>query len=315
VYFSSRLLSRISRIDYATGNVVYNMGQDFPSGDVDFGDGLFERQHSPQLLPSGNMMVFDNGPVGGPSYAIELAFTGDPPTSASIVWQWQTPEAVGNRGDADRLANGNTLVTAGPLGTIFEVDPLGTELWSLQITGEATDKAERIPHLIDPGPGCDDGWDNDGDGLVDLADLGCDDAADPSEKSALLACDDGWDNDGDGRTDFDPETFANPGDEASVPAGSGDPGCKDPSWSTESPQCQDGINNDLGQDSNPGYIDYDAGYSANGSPDPDGPDPQCVGKPWKDREAVARRRCGLGYELVFLLPPLMWLLGRRRRSI
>ncbi len=30
---------------------------------------------------------------------------------------------------------------------------------------------------------------------------------------------------------------------------------------------------------------------------------------------IARRMCGLGSELVLLLPPLMWLRGRRRRPI
>jgi len=72
-----------------------------------------------------------------------------------------------------------------------------------------------------------------------------------------LTCDDGSDNDEDALIDFP-----------------NDPGCFRPASNIESPQCQDGINNDLGQDPNPGRIDYDAGYSANGSPDPNGPDPQ-----------------------------------------
>jgi len=79
------------------------------------------------------------------------------------------------------------------------------------------------------------------------------------------------------------------------------------------PQCRDGIDND-------GQIgtDFDGGESVlgAGNGDPDGPDPQCVGKPWRDREAVypQRRRCGLGAELALLLPLLMWRYGRRRRG-
>ncbi len=49
---------------------------------------------------------------------------------------------------------------------------------------------------------CDDGADNDGDGLSDVPDdPGCDDVSDASERSPLLVCDDAADNDGDGLSD------------------------------------------------------------------------------------------------------------------
>jgi hypothetical protein len=54
---------------------------------------------------------------------------------------------------------------------------------------------------IDNGPECEDGIDNDADGLVDLGDPGCASSGDLSERSALLSCDDGTDNDGDGFLD------------------------------------------------------------------------------------------------------------------
>jgi len=138
-------------------------------------------------------------------------------------------------------------------------------------------------------PDCSNGIDDDGDGLLDLEDPGCLDADDPSEKTSDLLCDDGEDNDGDGLVDF-PE----------------DPGCALPSAQLEDPKCQDGTDND-----DDGKIDFDAGLAANGFPDPAGPDPQCVGMPWRDSEAPAS--CGLGAELAFLLPPLFWLLTRRGR--
>jgi hypothetical protein len=90
-----------------------------------------------------------------------------------------------------------------------------------------------------------------------------------------------------------------------------DPGCQDAASVTESPQCQDGINNDPGSD---GLIDFDGGLSALGYIAAD-PDPECNGSPWRDCEATvcSNGGCGLGFELALILPSLMWLHRRRRR--
>jgi hypothetical protein len=134
-------------------------------------------------------------------------------------------------------------------------------------------------------PDCDDGIDNDGDGLVDTADPAC---------------------------------------------SSGKPYVPDPTAPREETQCQDGINNDPQQDPDPGLIDFDGGQSiwgeCTGQPggcpanvsDPEGdgvanPDPHCVGRPWKNQEKRAPRRCGLGVEVLLVLP-LAWLWRRRRRA-
>lgn len=60
-------------------------------------------------------------------------------------------------------------------------------------------------------PACNDGADNDGDGLNDFpADPGCSVLNDNSERDPYLVCDDGIDNDGDGSIDYpaDPECAA-----------------------------------------------------------------------------------------------------------
>jgi hypothetical protein len=158
-----------------------------------------------------------------------------------------------------------------------------------------------------PPPECDDGLDNDGDGLPDMEDPGCASADDLSEQTPFVQCDDGGDNDGDGRIDFDPVTFASPGDESTAPAGRGDPGCFHPAILREDPQCQDGLDNDAD-----GGMDYDAGLSALGFADPRGPDLECVDSPWRMRESS---RCGLGFELALLLVPLSWVASRRRKLI
>jgi DNA-binding beta-propeller fold protein YncE len=128
---------------------------------------------------------------------------------------------------------------------------------------------------------CSDGLDNDGDLATDFpADAGCISADDFSE---LGICADGVDNDGDGLVDY--------------PA---DPGCAEPAWPFEDPACDDGRDND-----GDGLVDWDGGVTGGPS------DPQCQSQPWRNKE-TANKRCGLGFELALLLPPLLALRARRR---
>ena len=114
-------------------------------------------------------------------------------------------------------------------------------------------------------PACDDGIDEDGDGLVDHPeDPGCTSATDDDERDPNLVCDDGLDNDGDGFTDYGQDFgCASPdgGSEVDFPPECGDgvdndedgdvdfpddTGCWSGNDTTEFPalQCQDGIDND-----------------------------------------------------------------------
>jgi hypothetical protein len=76
----------------------------------------------------------------------------------------------------------------------------------LTLTGDAQDACDPPEEKIGSFPNlpaalglgtCEDGLENDGDGLVDGADPDC---ANGAERP--IQCDDGWDNDGDGRTDL-----------------------------------------------------------------------------------------------------------------
>jgi hypothetical protein len=191
INFSVRHLSRIVNIDYPSGAINYQMGFAMPSGQAPFGDNLFSWQHSPELQPNGNLLIYDNGnrrdhivqtEATGVTKAVEVAFSGDPPTSASIVWEWTLPTYNRGFGDADRLANGNTLVVAGRHQTIHEVDANGQEVWRLESVLGSADfniyRADRIPALVLDVPG-----DSDGDGLADVAD-NCPDHPNPGQEDA-----------------------------------------------------------------------------------------------------------------------------------
>jgi hypothetical protein len=106
-----------------------------------------------------------------------------------------------------------------------------------------------------------------------------------SRAQTLPQCEDGIDNDGDGLVDHP-----------------SDPGCAGTSSNLENPACQDGIDND-----GDGKTDFDGGASAHGG--------VAVGPPDAECSAAARRServsCGLGVELVFVLPLLLWQHRRR----
>ena len=142
-YLSSRHLSRVTKIDYATKKITWNMGFALASGQASFGDNLFSYQHAPEFLANGNILLFDNGnrrdhvartASTGYSRAVELQLSGAPVNAASIVWQWRLPTYTDKTGDVDRLANGNTLVTSTASNGIFEVNSAGQEVWRLQAT-------------------------------------------------------------------------------------------------------------------------------------------------------------------------------------
>ena len=154
-------------------------------------------------------------------------------------------------------------------------------------------------------PACNNGIDDDGDGTEDAADPGCASTSDIDERAPTLPCDNGVDDDGDGRKDFDPATKADP----LFVAGRGDPGCFDSRWLIENPKCQNGLNDDaaIGTDFDGGVSVLGAGHG-----DANGSDPQCVNKPWRDKE-TPDSSCGIGAEIALVMG-VMRLAVRRRRA-
>jgi outer membrane protein assembly factor BamB len=93
-----------------------------------WGEGELSGPHDAQILPDGDILVFDNGLAVGRSRAVEV----DPRTDR-IVWQWQAdpPESfyTPSKGSVQRLPNGNTLLAESDSGRAVEGAPDGTIVW------------------------------------------------------------------------------------------------------------------------------------------------------------------------------------------
>jgi len=93
-----------------------------------WGEGELEGPHDATWIENGNILVFDNGLARGWSRVLEVD-----PATASIVQEYGARKRErfysASRGSAQRLANGNTLVTNSESGQAFEVSPAGVIVW------------------------------------------------------------------------------------------------------------------------------------------------------------------------------------------
>ena len=152
---SSRNQHLLFKVNIDTGQIVWKMGS---TGDFEIADDdLFYRQHAPEVQANGNILLYDNGKSSRPySRAIELAYTyTDEVKEAHVVWSF-TPDPLIYTpiwGDADRLANGNTLITLGTRARdkhsrLMEAssDNPGILLWDLTFPLDwGVYRAQRIP--------------------------------------------------------------------------------------------------------------------------------------------------------------------------
>ena len=164
IYFSSRHLSRITKIDYLTGEIIWNMGLEMPSGEVDCGQDLgFSFQHSIIELDNGNIVTLDNGNISTvindtpypTTRGLEIAVNElNESCEATIEWSFNLPEELFGfaSGNVQKLNNGNYLITTvGDGGTSIEVTPNNEIVWqasyNLTFPNGAVYRANRLPGL------------------------------------------------------------------------------------------------------------------------------------------------------------------------
>jgi hypothetical protein len=122
VMVSLRNLSTVVIVERTSGKIVWKLGPD-----------VLSHQHFPHELENGNILVFDNGTARSTaalnfSRVLEISRA-----TKQIVWQYAdtppqnfySPYISG----AQRLPNGNTLITEGNYGRLFEVTRDGEIVW------------------------------------------------------------------------------------------------------------------------------------------------------------------------------------------
>ncbi len=174
IIISSRSASFIAIISRATGEIVWQVGPDFSQGTPEQKLGQFVGQHNAHMIPAGlpgegNILVFDNGGRSGyggsgsaprytRSYSRVIEFD---PVTLEIVWQYgqQSGEEFFFSQDissVQRLPNGNTLITEGRSGRIFEVTADKEMVWEFIAPNQGMRdnsiyRAYRIPPEWVPG--------------------------------------------------------------------------------------------------------------------------------------------------------------------
>ena len=135
VLMSQRNTNLIIIIDKDTGELVWRIGPD---------DTMTIGQHDAHMIEeglpgAGNILVFDNGGSAGyPTKAREYSRVLEiDPTTKAVVWAYSAASGLRavhtffshTMSGAQRLPNGNTLITEGVHGRLFEVTAGGEIVW------------------------------------------------------------------------------------------------------------------------------------------------------------------------------------------
>jgi hypothetical protein len=149
VLISSRQASVVAIVDHDDGSIAWRLGPDYRESEETQAIRQVIGQHHVHLIPkglpgAGNVMIFDNG--GSSGYGQPSAIAPDglgiharsnsrileiDPVSLELVWSYSRPGQFfsSNISSAQRLPNGNTLITEGASGRLFEVTGEDEIVW------------------------------------------------------------------------------------------------------------------------------------------------------------------------------------------
>ena len=166
IYVSHRHLSRISKIAYPSGDVIWNMGlpEQYNTGSDNIcTDLLFSFQHHIQLMDDGSLLFFDNGNLSdmlmgdsNPTTRIRKINVIDD-SYCETVWQYDLPQNLFGlgMGSVQLLENGNYSIYTYGSGldngecSILEITQDGDILWKAtsQNQNAAWYRSYKIPSI------------------------------------------------------------------------------------------------------------------------------------------------------------------------
>ena len=171
VIISSREASLLAIVG-RDGKIIWRLGPDFSESKELRAIRQIIGQHHAHIIPkglpgAGNLLVFDNGGSSGYGFASPIAPDGVGafarstsrvveinPVTLELVWSYTNPRFFStNISSAQRLPNGNTLITAGAGGRMFEVTTQGAIVWEYMYplfsganASNAVYRAYRVPY-------------------------------------------------------------------------------------------------------------------------------------------------------------------------
>jgi hypothetical protein len=145
----SRSLDTFWMIEYPSGNILWSCGQHGQFGRIEPpAEPFLSAPHELEMIAANRFMVFDNGNYRVPPVSRAKEIVVNPVTHAmSVVWSWTDPLNTMNDlsgGDADRLPNGNTLLTHVSAGRIIEVTSAGEIVWDMAMVWPGTNQVHPI---------------------------------------------------------------------------------------------------------------------------------------------------------------------------
>lgn len=118
---SFRLTSTVAIVDANSGDVRWRWGAD-----------KLSHQHHATWLDNGNILLFDNGCHRREAPSFSQVVEVDPKTH-KVVWSYQAVPILAFYSfmvsSCQRLADGNTFITEGATGRLFEITPDGETVW------------------------------------------------------------------------------------------------------------------------------------------------------------------------------------------